>query len=56
MGSSFQTSYGGKGANQAVQSARLGAPTAFIATVGQDSYGDSYVNALVKEGIDTEGV
>lgn len=56
MGSSFQTSYGGKGANQAVQSARLGAPTAFIATVGQDSYGDSYVDALVKEGIDTEGV
>lgn len=56
MGSSFQTSYGGKGANQAVQSARLGAPTAFIATVGQDSYGDSYVSALVKEGIDTNGV
>ena len=47
---------GGKGANQAVAAARLGASVAMVGKVGADSEGTSYLRALVAEGIDVEGV
>jgi ribokinase len=56
IGSSFQTNFGGKGANQAVQSARLGISTSLIATIGQDSYGHNYLKGLEIEGIDVHGI
>jgi len=51
-GSSFQQSNGGKGANQAVQAARIGAEVAFIGCFGDDDHGLRYYNALIAENID----
>lgn len=47
---------GGKGANQAVAAARLGASVAMVGKVGADAEGTSYLRALVAEGIDVGGV
>lgn len=55
-GESFYTSYGGKGANQAVTIARLGAPSALIGCVGGDAFGEEMVSHLREEGIDTSGL
>lgn len=52
-GQNYQISYGGKGANQAVAAARLGAKVAFISCIGSDSIGETMKNVFVKEGIDT---
>lgn len=55
-GESFQTIPGGKGANQAVAAARLGARVAMIARVGDDSFGTTLRHNLVADGIETEAV
>ena len=44
---------GGKGANQAVVTARAGTPTQLFAAIGQDAEGDRIVAQLSAEGIDT---
>jgi ribokinase len=51
-GELFQEAPGGKGANQAVGAARLGARAALIARVGNDVRGDAVVEALITEGVD----
>lgn len=53
IGGEFATAGGGKGANQAVQCARLGAPVIFLARIGKDPFGDRSVEQFQKEGIDT---
>ena len=47
---------GGKGANQAVAAARLGALVTFVACVGADALGDQAVLGYEAEGIDTRHV
>lgn len=55
-GQSFITVPGGKGANQAVAAARLGAQVAMLGCVGDDAYGRQLRQGLLDEGIDCQGV
>lgn len=55
-GSSFQTFSGGKGANQAVAAARLGALVSMIGKVGTDGFGSVLKSELVKYGVDVTAV
>ena len=52
-GRDFRTLPGGKGANQAIAAARLGASVAFIGCVGDDDFGHTASRVLAGEGIDT---
>ncbi|MDD1132368.1 ribokinase [Pseudomonas shahriarae] len=56
VGQSFATVPGGKGANQAVAAARLGAEVAMIGCIGSDAYGTQLRDALLVEGIDCQAV
>ncbi|NMC19144.1 MAG: ribokinase [Thermogutta sp.] len=56
VGGTFVMAAGGKGANQAVAAARLGARTTFIAKVGDDLFGRQAVEGYQREGIDTRCV
>ena len=56
LGGVFKTFPGGKGANQAVAAARLGAEVALIGCVGDDSFGQSLRATLANENIDTNHV
>ncbi len=52
-GSGFAMGPGGKGANQAVASARGGAKTAFISRLGKDDFGDMALATWAREGVVT---
>jgi ribokinase len=53
IGTSYETGFGGKGANQAVMAARFGAAVAMVNTVGDDGHGTAYLEKLAQERIDT---
>lgn len=53
IGGTFFMNPGGKGANQAVAVARLGAPVAFICKTGNDIFGRQSRQLFEEEGIDT---
>lgn len=55
-GHSLHQCMGGKGANQAVVAARLGADVTFIARVGNDGFGTQAIEAYNAEGINTSCV
>jgi ribokinase len=56
VGRAFHSGFGGKGANQAVMAARLGAEVSMVAAVGDDGYGTSTLANLEAESIATEHV
>jgi ribokinase len=56
LGRDFFKAPGGKGANQAVASARLGIPTYMVGRVGADSFGTELVNSLQASGVQTDNV
>lgn len=51
IASKSESFFGGKGANQAVAAARLGASVYFIGCVGMDPYGQQIMRNLVDEGV-----
>lgn len=55
-GGTFEQHHGGKGGNQAVAAARLGALTSFVGAVGGDSFGESARAALVAEAVDVSAL
>jgi ribokinase len=55
-GAEFETVPGGKGANQAVAAARLGAEVAFVGAVGDDDLGRDALALVAESGVDVTGV
>lgn len=56
IGLGFKTAPGGKGANQAVQCARLGAEVTMVGRVGADAFGKQLVDAVQAAGVDASHV
>ncbi len=52
LGHDFRTIPGGKGANQAVVAARLGARVSMVGRVGDDAFGRTLLDQMAREGID----
>ncbi len=53
LGDEFLTIPGGKGANQAVASAKLGKDVSIIGCVGNDIYGEKMLKNFIANGVDT---
>ncbi|KHL04454.1 ribokinase [Sinomonas humi] len=56
IGKSIAVHPGGKGANQAVAAARLGAHVAFVGAVGEDGYAEVATSGLREAGVDVTGI
>ena len=53
---SFEMGHGGKGANQAIAAAKLGAEVLMVTKVGDDMFADNTIRNLQKFGVDTTHV
>ena len=53
VGDEFGTFLGGKGFNQTIAARRLGASITLFGRIGNDSFGDDFLAALAREGIDS---
>src|SRR5699024_1596954 len=56
IGSNFSRFPGGKGANQAVSAARHGGNVSMIGKLGNDQFGDEFLDILNNENIDTQNI
>ncbi|NBB76725.1 MAG: ribokinase [Bacteroidetes bacterium] len=56
LGGEFIKAAGGKGANQAVASARSGGNVTFIANLGDDNFGREAIEGFNKENINTDNI
>jgi len=56
IATSYSTAFGGKGANQAVAAARLGAPVTMIGAIGRDSTGEAMRRNLEANGVDASAL
>lgn len=56
IGHSFSQFTGGKGANQAVAAARLGAKVSMVGKVGVDSFGDAQIESLKLSNVNTQHI
>ncbi len=56
IGRSFRTDHGGKGSNQAVGAARLGAQVDFLTAIGDDAFGHDAVALWREEGVRAQPV
>lgn len=54
LGGDLVKAAGGKGANQAVAAARLGAEVTLVARLGTDAFGQAALQSLASEGVSTE--
>lgn len=52
MARNFRQTFGGKGSNQAVQAARLGAEVSFVGKIGADAFGRDFITLCENEGVD----
>jgi ribokinase len=56
LGAGYRVDHGGKGSNQAVGCARLGAKVSFVAKIGKDAFGEMALGLYRDEGIDATNV
>lgn len=56
IGADFSTAPGGKGANQAIQAARLGADVTMVGKVGQDDFGKRLIESAQQSGVRVEHI
>ncbi len=56
VGNKFLTYAGGKGANQAVAAARMGARVAMVGRIGDDIFGPQAIRSLSESGVDVSAV
>ncbi len=56
IGHRFFSAAGGKAANQAVAIAKLGIPVSLVGQIGEDSFGQTLIQSLQTEGVDTSGI
>mgnify|MGYP001737499183 CR=1 FL=1 len=55
-GKNYHISFGGKGANQAIVAASLGALTLFLGRVGNEIQGEEAINEMRKNGVNVESI
>lgn len=56
LASGYRADFGGKGSNQAVACARLGAKVSFVSKIGDDTFGDMALRLYAEEAINLESV
>jgi ribokinase len=56
LGTAYRVDFGGKGSNQAVACARLGAKVSFVAKIGRDSFAEMALGLYRQEKIDVDAV
>ena len=56
IGGDFEIYPGGKGANQAVAAARMGAEVTMVGRVGKDNFGDTIIQSLLENQVKTSHV